>query len=112
MSATRAVKIVGWVLLGITIAVALAFVLGIGVMALWNWLLPAITKGAVAEITYWQAVGLFVLCHLLFKSHHEGSHHHDSKHKHPKFLEKKIHGLLCREPDPETEPEVPEGGGE
>ena len=111
MSATRALKIAGWVVLGVAIAVALAFVLGIGVMALWNWLMPAITKGAVAEINYWQAVGLFVLCHLLFKSHHEGSHHQDSGHKHPKFLEKHIHGLLCKDASPGGAPETTEDAG-
>jgi hypothetical protein len=90
-------KIAGWVLLGVCVAAALAFLLGIVVMALWNWLMPAITKGAVGEMTYWQAVGLFILCHLLFKSHHE--HHDDAgeKHRHPRFLARKIHRLLGKE---------------
>jgi hypothetical protein len=94
MSAGKAIKIAGWVLLGIAIAVVLAFLLGLAVMALWNWLLPAITRGAVAEITYWQAVGLFILCHLLFKSHHE---HHGGEHDHHKnhgAFARKIHGLI------------------
>lgn len=100
MKVSTVFKIAGWVLLGVCVAAALAFVLGIVVMALWNWLVPAITKGAVGEITYWQAVGLFILCHLLFKSHHEHHGHDGKKHKQPRFLAKKIHGLLSKgQPD-------------
>ena len=109
MKVSTVFKIAGWVLLGVCVAAALAFVLGIVVMALWNWLVPAITKGAVGEITYWQAVGLFILCHLLFKSHHEhhGHHGHDGKeHKHPRFLARKIHGLLGKETSESGETEA------
>ena len=87
-------KIAGWVLVGLVVAAALAFLLGVCVMALWNWLVPAISNGAVGEITYWQAVGLFILCHLLFKSHHEHHGHDGGKHEHPRFLARRIHGLL------------------
>jgi hypothetical protein len=34
------------------------------VMQLWNWLLP--TLFAVREITFWQALGILVLCRILF----------------------------------------------
>ncbi|PCJ87576.1 MAG: hypothetical protein COA57_04425 [Flavobacteriales bacterium] len=34
------------------------------VMSLWNWLLPAIA--GFSAITFWQALGLLVLCKLLF----------------------------------------------
>jgi hypothetical protein len=34
---------------------------------LWNWLLPAIFTGAHL-ITFWQAIGLLVLCRILFGS--------------------------------------------
>ena len=94
MKASTVFKIAGWVLLGVCVAAALAFVLGVVVMVLWNRLVPAITKGAVGEITYWQAVGLFVLCHLLFKSHHEVHGRDEKGHKQPRFLAKKIHGFL------------------
>jgi hypothetical protein len=60
-------KITGLVLLGIVAAVALGFLLGLAVMYLWNWLMPELF--GLPEIDYWQAVGIFILCHLLFKSH-------------------------------------------
>lgn len=47
--------------LGIAACLALA---GFVVMALWNALMPAIFHLGV--ITFWQAVGLFILCKLLF----------------------------------------------
>lgn len=34
------------------------------VRRLWNWLLPALFS--VPEITFWQALGLLVLCRILF----------------------------------------------
>lgn len=101
MKVSTMFKIAGWVLLGVCVAAALAFVLGVAVMALWNWLLPVISNGAIGEITYWQAVGLFILCHLLFKSHHESHGRAEKGHKHPRFLAKKIHGLLGKG-QPET----------
>lgn len=36
----------------------------LGVMYLWNWLIPAVIGWSV--INYWQALGLMVLCRLLF----------------------------------------------
>jgi hypothetical protein len=46
----------------------LAFIAGFGVivMSLWNWLLPAIF--GIAVINFWQALGLLVLCRILFGS--------------------------------------------
>jgi hypothetical protein len=40
------------------------FVGGEVVRRLWNWLLP--TLFSVPEITFWQALGLLVLCRILF----------------------------------------------
>jgi hypothetical protein len=45
-------------------AVLAAAVLSIGVMSLWNWLMPAIFGSRL--ITFWQALGLLVLARLLF----------------------------------------------
>ena len=39
-------------------------------MWLWNWLMPVIFKLPV--ITFWQAVGLLILSHILFKGSHLG----------------------------------------
>ena len=37
-------------------------------MWLWNWLMPTIFK--LPAITFWQAVGLLILSHILFKGSH------------------------------------------
>jgi high-affinity Fe2+/Pb2+ permease len=65
---------------GIVLAAALAFVFGLFVMLLWNWLMPGIF--GLAQISYWQAWGLVILSHILFKSgfHHKHAHH-DDKHE-------------------------------
>ena len=39
--------------------------LGFVVMSLWNWLMPSLFTGA-HQIDYWHALGLFVLCKILF----------------------------------------------
>ncbi|WP_423146389.1 hypothetical protein [Rubrolithibacter danxiaensis] len=46
------------------IAAAGLFLIGIVVMLLWNALLPAVF--GLSTITFWQALGLFILCKLLF----------------------------------------------
>ena len=63
---------VGAVIGGLVLAVVLAFLFGVFVMWLWNWLMPAIF--GLGTISYWQAWGLVLLAHLLFKV---GGHHHD-----------------------------------
>ena len=65
-------KIIGGVLVAFLafVILAVAFAL-IGLIAaiplyfLWNWLMPTIFN--IAEITYFQAWGLFWLCSLMFK---------------------------------------------
>jgi len=42
-----------------------AGVLGDAVMLLWNWLIPTVFPGANA-VNYWQAVGMLLLCRILF----------------------------------------------
>ena len=37
-------------------------------MWLWNWLMPAIFK--LPAITFWQAAGILILSHILFKGGH------------------------------------------
>jgi hypothetical protein len=64
---------------GMILTVGLAFLFGFVVMLLWNWLMPEIF--GLGTITYWQAWGLVILAHILFKSF-PGSHdHHSSKKK-------------------------------
>jgi hypothetical protein len=48
---------------------------------LWNWLLPAVFTGAHL-ITFWQAIGLLLLCRILFGSWgggHKGGRHRRRK---------------------------------
>ncbi len=52
--------------LGIVAGAAIVFLLGYSVMTLWNWLMPVIF--GLTTITFWQAIGLFVLSKILFGS--------------------------------------------
>ena len=63
--------IIGWVLFGTLAAMALALLLGFGVMWLWNWLMPEIF--GLTTIGYWQAIGLFALAKIIFGSFGGGS---------------------------------------
>jgi hypothetical protein len=57
----------------IAIAIVAVIVIGYFVMLLWNDLIPELFKGPV--LTFWQAVGLLVLSHILFRGwggHHRG----------------------------------------
>ena len=47
-----------------TLAILLVL-LGYPVMLLWNWLIPQIF--GLPEITFWQAIGLNILCTILFR---------------------------------------------
>ena len=47
--------------------ILLVFVVGQVVRYLWNWLTPPIFGWP--QITYWQALGLLVLCRILFGGH-------------------------------------------
>jgi hypothetical protein len=51
------------------------------VMHLWNWLLPALFGWRL--ITFWQALGLLVLCRILFGNlgGHGGDHHRRGWHR-------------------------------
>jgi len=55
-----------WKFLKIALLVLLGIaVLGWIVMSLWNWLLPSLFAGA-QQIDYLRAIGLLVLCRILF----------------------------------------------
>ena len=58
--AFKVIKIIGFVILGIVVAVGLGFV----IMWLWNWLMPMIF--GLTTLTYWQGLGLLALTSLLF----------------------------------------------
>lgn len=48
--------------------IVLAVLLALPTMLLWNAVVPDITKNAVTELTFWQALGLNFLCGILFKN--------------------------------------------
>jgi hypothetical protein len=47
-----------------TIAI-IVVLLGYPVMLLWNWLMPELF--GLSEVTFWQAIGLNILCTILFR---------------------------------------------
>jgi lipopolysaccharide export LptBFGC system permease protein LptF len=49
------------------------------VMLLWNWLIPSISQ--FSPLTYWQAMGLFVLSRILFGGF-SFRHHHNAARRH------------------------------
>lgn len=68
----------------------------LGVMYLWNWLIPAVIGWSV--INYWQALGFMVLCRLLFGGfrgfghfgpfgHHPGGFFFGNREEHNRFHE-------------------------
>jgi hypothetical protein len=64
MRTKRPEVIAGIIIFGIIIITALAILFGYVIMWLWNWLMPEIF--GLTTITYWQAVGIFILAKILF----------------------------------------------
>jgi len=60
----RIARVIKIMLFGVVAFVVFGFV----VMALWNWLMPALF--GLRLITFWQAVGLVILSKILFGSFH------------------------------------------
>ncbi len=72
-------EIAAWVILGGLGIAALAILLGFVIMWLWNWLMPELF--GLTTITYWQAVGLFILSKMLISGDSSGGEKsHKSKH--------------------------------
>jgi len=57
------IEIVGIIVFGAIAITGLAILFGFVIMWLWNWLMPDIF--GLTTLTYWQAVGLFILFKLL-----------------------------------------------
>ena len=101
MHKTKSVfRIIGMAIGGVIIAMALALLFGLVVMWLWNWLMPDIF--GLTTITFWQAWGLVVLSHILFKSfpHHKDNCDHD-EHWKKRFIFK-FHSPSKKKKEPET----------
>jgi len=56
-------EIAGLIIFGIIAIVGLAILFGFVIMWLWNWLMPELF--GLTTLTYWQAVGLFILFKIL-----------------------------------------------
>lgn len=56
-------EIAGMIIFGIVFIVGLAILFGFIIMWLWNWLMPMIF--GLPLLTYWQAVGVFILSKIL-----------------------------------------------
>lgn len=83
--AAKVAKFLAYLAMGIA-------VFGIAVMLLWNWLIPEIFHGPA--ITYWQAIGLLILSHILVRSWHgDGWRSYRWKHK----LEEKLAAMTPEE---------------
>lgn len=97
-----------WTVGGIAVGVLFAFLFGWLVMILWNWIMPPVF--GLSTITFWQAWGLVVLAHLLFKC---GPDHHDHHpfHRHPTPWRDKFKGKL-REHFEECHAEIHKKGDE
>jgi hypothetical protein len=76
---------IGFGILGI----GLAFLFGWVVMLLWNWLMPDIL--GLKRLTYWQAWGLLILSHILFKSFGSGHGTGGSDRKRRRHLRRYMH---------------------
>ncbi len=70
-------KLIWLVPAAILAMVAFIIVGGIVVRALWNWLLPSLF--GFHQITFWQALGLLLLCRILFGGFRLGRGGHRSK---------------------------------
>ncbi|MBN1562017.1 hypothetical protein JW998_17320 [candidate division KSB1 bacterium] len=83
----RVLAIAGFAVVGLLIAAGMALLFGLVLMWLWNWLMPVIF--GLPAITFWQAWGLIVLSHILFKTfpHNGHSRRHDEEWKR-KFKER------------------------
>ncbi len=84
----------GWKILFKLPLVALAIaVMGSAVMLLWNWIVPPLILGA-HTLDFWHAIGLLVLCRILFGGFHG---HHSWRHKHGWHHRHGWHGMSREE---------------
>ena len=77
------IQIVGIIIFGVIAITGLAILFGFIVMWLWNWLMPEVF--GLTTLTYWQAVGMFILLKILLGGIGGGSgssNKKSSKHKH------------------------------
>jgi hypothetical protein len=89
----KALRIVGWVILGLAGITAIGLLVGIIVQLLWNWLMPAIF--GLPEISYWQGVGLFILFKILFGGHHPHHKKNGTRQSGHRFADRVREKMTC-----------------
>jgi len=75
----KILKIISVVIIGL-------LVMGTVIMLLWNWLVPPIFHGP--QITFWQALGLFVLAKIFFGGFRGGAWRRGGPHWRQRYIEK------------------------
>lgn len=71
---------IGRIIKFLIFALIAAVIVGLVVMFLWNWLMPAIF--GLKAISYLQALGLVILCWILFGGLRRGHHWHHGRWRH------------------------------
>lgn len=71
---SKVARIIGFGILGLTMAVLFAVVFALVVQLLWNWIMPAVF--GLPLIDFWKAFGVLLLAKLLFGGFHHGGHRH------------------------------------
>ncbi len=82
-----------WIMGMIACGFLLVVVLGLVTMLLWNWLVPVLFAGPF--ITFWQALGLFLLSKILFSGFGKGGSHQGGPWKH--YWKEKWSGMSSEE---------------
>jgi len=72
-------EIAGIIIFGTLAITGLAILFGFVIMWLWNWIMPEVF--GLTTLSYWQAVGLFILLKILLGGCGGGSSHSSSKSK-------------------------------
>jgi hypothetical protein len=98
---SKIIKPVGMIIGGILLGVAMAFLFGWLVMLLWNWLMPPIF--GLTTITFWQAWGLVVLAHILFKAGDHAKHHTHHSAPWKNHFREKVKDQLYAQKDDQSE---------
>ncbi len=109
--AMKVLKVIGMVILGI----AAAFLFGLVIMWLWNWLMPLIF--GLPKVTYWQGIGLLILSSILFGRLGGGSSDSKKKDKKDKGsvkeqIKEEIRNELTKELEKDREKESEEANSD
>ncbi len=86
---------IGKILKLLAFVLAMIALFGFAVMQLWNWLIPEIFHGPT--VTYWQAMGLLLLSHILVRGWHGHSIGGWKSHRWKQKMEEKLAAMTPEE---------------